>query len=475
MNQPGDATVLDAPVDILCSYHYFSSIDMANIHSWGTRIIGDSGAYSAHSTGAEIDREDFHAWADKWSDNLFWVGSLDVIGDAEGSKLNWKAAQADGLNLVPTVHFGAEPQALDWYVEQGVDFMGLGGMVPYASEHKKLMRWLLTMFRHARDHHPHLRFHGWGISHPLLVDNLPFWSTDSSGFSGAFRFGHMRLFDPARGRFVSADLDGRSMARHARLLSEHYGVSDWRTVAVSEPRNRREVGRVALRAVQIYAGWLAKRQRVAPPAHTPTPAPRGWRGWLRPLSGAKPTPLRLTIGLIASALVLGSLVLANWVTTDYGFIPVGFGFEATAGTLFAGVMLASRDAVQDALGRGAVVAMILLGTALSFAIASPAIAVAAAVAFGIAELLDFAVYTPLRSRAKIGDRRWATAVIASNVVGAFADTIIFLGIAFGLDAIGPALPGQLVGKLWATIGYLILGFAGAYVVRRIIARRAATA
>lgn len=196
--------------------------------------------------------------------------------------------------------------------------------------------------------------------------------------------------------------------------------------------------------------------------------------WLKPLSGAAITRGRVAIGVTAALLVLASLMLANWVTTDYGFIPIGFGFESTAGTLFAGVMLASRDAVQDALGRWAVLVIIVLGTALSFAISAPEIAIASALAFGFAELLDFAVYTPIRSRAKFGDRRWAVAVVASNIIGAVADTVIFLGVAFGAAAIMPALPGQLVGKLWATVAYLILGWLFArFVLSKLLAGRSA--
>lgn len=180
--------------------------------------------------------------------------------------------------------------------------------------------------------------------------------------------------------------------------------------------------------------------------------------WLRPLSGKAITRGRLGIGLAAAALVVGSLLLANWVTTDYGFIPVGFGLEATAGTFFAGVTLAARDIVQDTLGRWATLVLIVIGTVVSLAIAAPAIALASALAFGFAELLDFAVYTPLRARAKFGDRKWGGAVVASSIVGAFADTVIFLGVAFGTAAILPALPGQMVGKLWATVAYLLLGW-----------------
>ena len=171
-----------------------------------------------------------------------------------------------------------------------------------------------------------------------------------------------------------------------------------------------------------------------------------------PLTGS-----RLALGISASAVLVGALLLANWVTTDYGFIPVGLGFQATAGTIFAGFSLAARDAVQDTLGRVFVLGLIVVGTFISFAISAPEIAIASAAAFFIAELLNFAVYTPIRERAKFGDRKWAIAVTSSNFAGAVADTVVFLGIAFGSAAILPALPGQLVGKAWATLLYLLIG------------------
>lgn len=265
INQPDDPTRLDVPTDILCSFHYFGDIDMGAMRSWGTRIIGDSGAFSAMSTGKPIEREVFHAWADRWRDDLLWVAALDVIGDAEASYQNWLAARRDGLELVPTIHYGEGTAQLDRFAEEGATLIGLGGMVPYSSEKERLMRWTLMMHRHARDHHPQVRFHGWGISHPYLVDNLPWWSTDSSGFSSCFRFGTLRLWEPRRGRFVGVDLNGRDLARHARLLREVYGI-DWRVVAESKSENRRELGRVAIRSVQLYAAWLQKRQAVTPPA-----------------------------------------------------------------------------------------------------------------------------------------------------------------------------------------------------------------
>lgn len=263
---PGDEVRLAVPTDVLTSYFYFQRIDLAAMRAWGLRIIGDSGAYSAMTSGSPVDREEFHRWAAYWSETLLWTASLDVIGEADATYRNWQAAQADGLALVPTIHHGESTATLDRYAEQGADLIGLGGMVPYASEFDRLLRWCLMMFRHARDHHPHVRFHGWGVSHPSLMDNLPWWSADSSGFSAAFRFARLRLFDPSKGRFVGVALNGRDVAAHHRLLADHYGLTDWRAVLVSTPATRRTLGRVAIKAMQLYSDWLSVRQEVSPPA-----------------------------------------------------------------------------------------------------------------------------------------------------------------------------------------------------------------
>ncbi len=83
------------------------------------------------------------------------------------------------------------------------------------------------------------------------------------------------------------------------------------------------------------------------------------------------------------------------------------------------------------------------GAALTL-IVSPALALASAVAFLLAELADMAVYTPMRRRG------WAKAVVASNIVGATVDTFIFLWLA-GFPATASGVGGQLLVKLaWVT-------------------------
>ena len=190
-------------------------------------------------------------------------------------------------------------------------------------------------------------------------------------------------------------------------------------------------------------------------------------------------PLRYTfskktnmwIGSVTFVIMLAAIVAANYTTSRFGFVPVGFGLEATVGTYFAGLSLVLRDLLQDSVGRKWVIIAIVAGTAISFILSVPAIAFASAAAYFIAEMLDFAVYTPLREKARFGGRKWTLAVILSNTVGAIADTVVFLGIAFGFGAIEDSILGQLVGKTWATIGYLILGYLTSRLIRRAIARK----
>lgn len=156
----------------------------------------------------------------------------------------------------------------------------------------------------------------------------------------------------------------------------------------------------------------------------------------------------MTRKLILAGAFLACILAANYVTSRYGFVPVGFGLMATAGTYFAGLSFVLRDSLQDAAGKGWTVATIAAGAVLSFVIADPFIAAASAAAFGISELVDFSIYTPLRRRGYVG------AAIASNVAGSLVDSIVFLTVA-GFP-VWASLPGQMVGKTW--IGLLGVGF-----------------
>jgi uncharacterized PurR-regulated membrane protein YhhQ (DUF165 family) len=125
-------------------------------------------------------------------------------------------------------------------------------------------------------------------------------------------------------------------------------------------------------------------------------------------------------------------------------IPVAPGILAPSGVLMIGMALLLRDLVQRRYGARWSLGCVAAGTALSFLIAPPALALASGLAFFVSELADFAVFTPLYRR------RLIAAVILSCLAGAVVDSGLFLWLAFGsLDHLG----GQVIGKAYAAIAF----------------------
>jgi uncharacterized PurR-regulated membrane protein YhhQ (DUF165 family) len=169
------------------------------------------------------------------------------------------------------------------------------------------------------------------------------------------------------------------------------------------------------------------------------------------------------VNIVCLAAYILSIFAANWFIGHIGWcedgfctVPVAPGIWAPSGVLWIGVALWLRDRVQDRWGKGWTVMAIAAGGVLS-AFLSPALAWASFAAFLASELLDMAVYTPLRKR------HADTALVASNAVGAFVDSVLFLAIA----AIPMAfLPGQVIGKLEATGIVLLVRWARRWLGRR---------
>jgi uncharacterized PurR-regulated membrane protein YhhQ (DUF165 family) len=163
------------------------------------------------------------------------------------------------------------------------------------------------------------------------------------------------------------------------------------------------------------------------------------------------TTHRQVLAPIVALALIGSIALANWLSSEYGLVSAGFGLMVSAGTYAAGLALGLRDALHEVGGIRWVIAAIAGGIAVSALIGDGRIALASAVAFGAAELLDLLVYMPLRRR------NWRVAVAASNAVGAVVDTFLFLWIA-GFPITSQSVGGQLLVKgVWMTLLALVVG------------------
>lgn len=158
---------------------------------------------------------------------------------------------------------------------------------------------------------------------------------------------------------------------------------------------------------------------------------------------------------VLAAAFVACVPAANWLISNVGttcipngpcLVPVAPGIMAPSGVLVIGLALALRDAVQERMGRYAVLVCIALGALLTPFFAPPALAYASLAAFILSELLDFAVYDKLRRRAL------AVAVLLSGAAGAILDSVVFSYLAFG--EVKWAL-GLIVAKTYASIVYAV--------------------
>lgn len=138
--------------------------------------------------------------------------------------------------------------------------------------------------------------------------------------------------------------------------------------------------------------------------------------------------------ILAFTLFAATIPAANWLIGNVGticitdgpcLIPVGFGLIAPSGVLMIGLALCLRDWLHELAGWRWSAIAIILGAALSMTFSPPAIAVASAAAFFLAEMADLTVYSYFRQRSK------PFAVLTSQLIGAALDSALFVWIAFG--------------------------------------------
>lgn len=138
--------------------------------------------------------------------------------------------------------------------------------------------------------------------------------------------------------------------------------------------------------------------------------------------------------VIAAIIFASTIPAANWLIGNVGttcipdgpcLIPVGFGMMAPSGVLMIGLALVIRDWLHELAGWKWSFWAVIAGGFLSLGVAPTEIAIASAAAFTFSEVADLVVYARLRQRGA------ALAVMASQVVGATLDSVLFVWLAFG--------------------------------------------
>jgi uncharacterized PurR-regulated membrane protein YhhQ (DUF165 family) len=147
--------------------------------------------------------------------------------------------------------------------------------------------------------------------------------------------------------------------------------------------------------------------------------------------------------------------LVNWAFSWTPLVALPDGGMWSPFSIVVGLVLVVRDFAQREIGQYIFIPL-LLGVAISFAMAPPEIAAASGIAFFVSELVDWALYTFTK-------KPLSTRVMISSLASAPVDSIIYL------TGANMAIQGLFS---WWTLGTMIASkLLGAYVVYRMLRKR----
>lgn len=140
----------------------------------------DSGAFSAWTKKTEINLDDYMQFIKDNKKMVTVYANLDVIGDPEGTWVNQKIMEDNGLSPMPIYHMGSSEKYLRKCMEY--DYFALGAMAKASAP--KRIAFLDYVFKTiaGKDGKPRNKTHGLGMTSFPLMMRYPFFSVDSTSW-----------------------------------------------------------------------------------------------------------------------------------------------------------------------------------------------------------------------------------------------------------------------------------------------------
>lgn len=157
------------------------------------RFYLDSGAFTSWKVGKEITLDQYCQFIGRLPVQPWRYFTLDAIGDSVRTRQNFDELKRRGLNPVPIFTRGERLEELEYYYSQS-DCVALGGLVGTRGN-KGFVKGLMERIGSRRTH--------WlGFTQGDFMTHYRPYTCDSSGWSGAFRYGHIQLYC-GRGKWIS--------------------------------------------------------------------------------------------------------------------------------------------------------------------------------------------------------------------------------------------------------------------------------
>ena len=283
---------------VLLSYWDFRKRDMAG---WRAQlpadalVFADSGAFTAHTQGAEIDVREYGRWLAANAGHFTTYANLDVIGDPVATMTNQRILEGDfGLAPLPVFHGGEPWDALEALIENGYRYIALGGLVA-VSDKVLARKFLVRCFQIAAD--AGVVYHGFGQTDQWMMRSLPWYSVDSTTWLNGAKYGLVYLWDDQRGRFWLPSRHDTGALRDLEPIIKAHGCTVSRLS--QEGTSQRHVLEVWRRAEAWYRRW-----------HGPIP---------NPADPTAPDGLHLYLAGSASKSILADLVSVHTTAKHRSF------------------------------------------------------------------------------------------------------------------------------------------------------------
>lgn len=149
--------------------------------------------------------DNYAAFVKKHASGIDYYANVDVIPDPELTWKNQKYLENEhGLTPVPVVHYPTDLKWLQRYIDEGYDYIGLGGLVG-STKQENCQQWLDRAFNlvcSTKDRKPKVRLHGFGVTVYKLLLRYPWFSVDSTTWTKVAAFGGILVPHKRKGKFV---------------------------------------------------------------------------------------------------------------------------------------------------------------------------------------------------------------------------------------------------------------------------------
>jgi len=215
---------------VLYSYHGLRKPLNNYLSIWKNKpnVFLDSGAFSAHFQGKTIDIDKYIKFIKNNKKYLTVYANLDVIGDLDKTQQNQSYIEEQGLQPLPVYHSPYEEVKVFEELANKYNYVGIGGIAGYKGKKELALRRIYKCLDIASK--TNTKVHGFGITSKKLLNNLNFYSVDSTSWLAGMKFGTIYFFDGRKLKSYSKEAFFKKFQKFNNLHYKDlgaYSLSQW--------------------------------------------------------------------------------------------------------------------------------------------------------------------------------------------------------------------------------------------------------